>query len=52
MPEKGLLYGYLMPLFTIFLMILLISISIAVVWYQTKVDTANVMVDEIAEDLT
>lgn len=47
-PERGLLYGYLTPLLTIGLFIMLIGISIVSLLYRTRVDVGYLMVEEIA----
>jgi hypothetical protein len=36
MPNKGLFYGYLMPVFTIFLLVILLSIAAFTFWYHPQ----------------
>ncbi|HZW61910.1 MAG TPA: hypothetical protein VFF04_06830 [Candidatus Babeliales bacterium] len=49
MPEKGLLYGYIIPLLTVILFIILIAITIINVYYRSRVSTGEIIAGDIEQ---
>jgi len=47
-PKRGLLYGYLTPLLTIGLFVVLIGLSVVSMWYRSQNDIGYLIADEIA----
>ncbi len=49
MPEKGIFYGYLMPILTITLFLALIAVAVFTFWYRTKEDTGELMAQHVEQ---
>src|SRR5438552_1234562 len=49
MPEKGLLYGYIIPLLTVILFIILIAITIINVYYRSRISTGEIIAGDIEQ---
>src|SRR5476649_2712596 len=49
MPERGLLYGYLTPLFTMAIFVVFIILSIVGFWYRYRADVGILIANDIEQ---